>query len=278
MTAQAAALQQASLDFESAQANYQIAATSINDSALRQTEVSLKLAQTALEQAQKNLDTSIRSAQATLDSAKLSVDQAQRNLEKLKLVAPFDGIVSAVNYGAGDSTGMAAAVTMVDVTKLQVKAMVSEVDMVKLELDDTAMISVDALPGAMYHGTLTTISPVGMVTSGVVDYPVMVTVANPDDKIKPGMTANLTVSVERRDNVLLVPLRAIRSQANGKLVMVESQGQTIPVPVVIGLSNDTQVEVKSGLREGDVVVMNQPQTTQSDGGAGMVLMRTTMGH
>jgi HlyD family secretion protein len=279
MTTQSAAVQQATIDYASAQANYQISAASINDTALRQAEASLDTAQTALQQAQKNLDTGMRTAQATLDNAKLAADQAQRNLDKLNLYAPFDGIVSAVNYNVGDSIGTTTAVGMVDLSKLEVKVMVSEVDMVKIRIGQTAMISIDALPGAMYHGTLTTISPVGMVTSGVVNYPVIVTVMNSDGKIKPGMTANLAVSVERRENVLLLPLRAVRAQGNQKIVMVEYKGQTFQVPVSTGLASDTQVEITSGLQEGDVVVLNQSQTSQTNSGAGMILMGGgPMGH
>ena len=279
MTTQSAALQQATIDYASAQANYQVTAANINDTALRQAEAALDIAQNALQQAQRNLDTTMRTAQAALDSAKLAADQAQRNLDKLNLYAPFDGIVSAVNFGVGDSIGTGTAVSMVDLGQLEVKVMVSEVDMVKIRGRQSVMISVDALPGAMYHGALATISPVGMVTSGVVNYPVIVTVTNPDGKIKPGMTANLAVSVDRRENVLVVPIRAVRAQGSQKIVVVEYKGQTIQVPVGTGLSSDTQVEVTSGLQEGDVIVLNQAQTSQPSTGAGMLLMGGgPMGH
>jgi hypothetical protein len=88
-----------------------------------------------------------------------------------------------------------------------------------------------------------------------------------DNAIKPGMTTNLVIEVERRDNVLLIPTRAVRTQGNQKIVTVQFQGQSIPTPVTTGLSNDTSVEIATGLKEGDVVVINQT-TTRTQGGPG----------
>jgi multidrug efflux pump subunit AcrA (membrane-fusion protein) len=117
--------------------------------------------------------------------------------------------------------------------------------------------------------------------SGVVNYPVIVAITNPDISLKPGMTANLAVQVDRRADVLLVPLRAVRTQGNQKIVTVENQGKSQQVPVSTGLSNDTQVEITKGLQEGDLVVLNQTQTNQlnADMQGRMILMGGAgMGH
>ncbi len=103
----------------------------------------------------------------------------------------------------------------------------------------------------------------GLVVGGaVVNYPVFVTISNPESNIKPGMTENLAVQVDHRVDVLLVPTRAVRTQGNQKIVTVEQNGHSVPVPVGTGLSNYTQVEITDGLREGDVIVRNQTQTRQ----------------
>src|SRR5512141_611024 len=124
MTSQASALQSATSDYTSALANYNITAAGINDTALRTAQASLDNAKTALEQAQKNVDTSTKTSQATLDNAKVSVDVAKRNLDKASIYAPFDGVVSALNFSAGDSAGTGNAITIVDLQNLQVKVMV----------------------------------------------------------------------------------------------------------------------------------------------------------
>ncbi len=268
MTSQSLALQQASIDYQTALGNYNITAAGINDNALKSAQAALDNAQTALDQAKSNLDTSTRTAQATLDNAKAAVDQAQRNLDNATIYAPFDGVVSAVNYSAGDSAGSSTAVTVTDLSNLQVKVTVAEVDMAKLKVGDTAQMTLDALPGRTFQAQVLAIGPVGTITSGVVNYPVTVQIAHADNSVKPGMTANLAVTVDQRTDVLLVPSRAIRTQGNQKLATVLADGQTKTVPVKTGLSNDTSVEVTSGLQAGDVVVVNQTQPRAPAAGGG----------
>jgi hypothetical protein len=89
-----------------------------------------------------------------------------------------------------------------------------------------------------------------------------------DKQIRPGMTANVTVVVEQRDNILLVPNRAVRASGKQKIVNVLLDGKSTPVNVTLGMSGDTQSEVVSGLNEGDVVVVQQTTTTTSQGGGG----------
>ncbi len=268
MTTQATNLQNATADYNSALANYNITVAGINDTAVRSAQASLDNAQVALDQAQKNIDTSTKQAQSQLDSAKIGVDQAQRNLNNASLYAPFDGYVSAVNFSTGDTASSGTAVSLVDLSNLQVKVLIAEVDMAKIAVGETADMTLDALPGATYQAKVIAISPVGTVTQGVVNYPVVVSVQNPDAAVKPGMTANLAVQVDKRENVLVVPLRAVRTQGNQKIVTVEYKGQQIQTPVGTGLSNDTQVEITNGLQEGDVIVLNQTTTTQRPGGGG----------
>jgi HlyD family secretion protein len=79
------------------------------------------------------------------------------------------------------------------------------------------------------------------------------------------MTANLAVAVDQRQNVLMVPTRAVRTQGNQKVVTVLNKDQTIAVPVTTGLANDQFVEITKGLQEGDVVVLNATQTQGTNG-------------
>ncbi len=268
MTTQSQNLASATSDYRSALANYNITVNTTNDAALQQAQAQMDSAQIALDQAKTNLDTKLASAQAQRTSAQIAVDQAQRNLDKTKLVAPFDGIVSAVNYGVGDSaTGMAAS--LVNLSNLQVKVVIAEVDLPKLKVGDAAQITLDALPGKTYTASVAAISPAGSVTQGVVNYPVILTVTNADQGLKPGMTANVSVVVEQRSDVLVVPVRAVHTQGNQKTVTVEVNGQLRQQAVSTGLSNDQTIEITKGLQSGDVVVLNQTQTRQPNGGGGL---------
>jgi HlyD family secretion protein len=267
MTSQAATLQSATIAYQSALASYKMAAAKINDSELKSSQASYTSSQVSFEQAQKNLETKLATAQSTLDNAKLNVEQAQRALDNAKLVAPYAGVVSAVNYGVGDNaTG--TAVTIVDVSVLQVKVTVAEVDVAKIKLGQTATMTLDALTGKTYNAKVIAISPVGSITSGVVNYTTILEITDADGSIKPGMTANLTLEVERRDNVLLIPTRAVTTKGTQKVVTVKQKDQLVTKVVTVGLSNDSSVEITSGLQEGDVVVINQTTTRSTTTGGG----------
>lgn len=231
-TTQATALQQASIDYQSALASYNTTVATIND-------------------------TDLKNSQISLDQAKLNVEQAQLNLDRARIVAPFDGVVTSVSLNVGDNASSgAAAVVMIDPSRLQISVTVSEVDIARVKLGQTAEVTIDALTGKNYAAQVTTISPTATVTQGVVNYPVILVLSNADDAIKPGMTANLIMEVERRDDVLLLPTRAVRTQGNQKTVTVLYKGQSIQIPVTTGLSNDQSIEITSGLQDGDVVVIN----------------------
>ncbi len=281
MTSQSVTLQQAYDDYKSAVANYNITVSGINDTAMR-------------------------TAQAQLNSAQIAVQQAQANLDKAKVIAPFDGVVSAVNYNVGDSIGGGAAgvsasgssssssssgtsgssttsggstpaVSIVNLSNLQVDVTVAEVDLPKIKAGQPAQVTFDALPGKTYNGTVKEIGPAGTITQGVVNYPVTVALDEPDQSVKPGMTANLNIVTAQQDNTLVVPLRAVRTQGNQRVVTVLYKGQMIQDPVVTGLSNDQSTQITSGLREGDVVVLNQAQTQGTNprgfGGGGFLFGR-----
>ncbi len=274
LTQQAVDLQNATIEYQSALANYNMTLATINDSALKSAQADFDKANVALEQAQKNLDTQLRTAQATVDNHQVTVDQAQRNLDKARLVAPFDGFVSVVNFSVGDSAGTGTAVTVVDLSSLQVKVTIAEVDIAKIKIGQSAQITMDALPGKTYTAKIIAIGPVATITQGVVNYPVTAAINNTDGQVKPGMTANLAITVEQRDNVLLVPNRAIRTQGNQRTVTVLYKGLSIAVPVTIGLTNEQSAEITSGLLEGDQVVIQTTQTRQTGGvmGSGPVFV------
>lgn len=263
-TSEATTLQTATIDYQSALANYKITEATINDTALKSAQMQYNNDQSALEQAQKNLDTKMRTAQASLDNAKVALEQAKRNLDKAFIYAPFDGVVSVVSFKKGDTVGTTNAATVVDTSRLQVKVSIAEVDMPKAKLNASAQMTLDAITGRSFPAKVVTIGPVGTVTQGVVNYPVTLEVTNVNDTVKPGMTANLTIVVESRENVLLLPLRAIRTQGTQKTVTVQYKGQSISVPVTTGLTNDQSVEILSGLQEGDVVTINQTTTRQTN--------------
>ena len=200
--------------------------------------------------------------------AKIAVDQA--TLGKLTLLAPFDGTVVAISTTTGDAVAPGTvALQLADLSSLKVLVDVSEVDVNRLKPGQEVDLTLDAVSGQSFTGTVSEIGYLGTTTQGVVNFPVTVWIAHPDPALKPGMTASAAVVTDKKSNVLLVPNRAIRVTGGQRTVTVLFEGQQIPVAVQVGLSNDTQSEITGGqLRAGDTLVLNAPTATTNGGGGG----------
>jgi len=209
-------------------------------------------------------------SQAQVDQAQLSLQQAQRQLESAKLVALIAGTVTVVNYNVGDNANAGqTAVTIVDLSSLQLVVPMAEMDVVRVAPGQQARITLDALQGVTLSGKVTYIAPVATITQGVTNYPVTIEIPKPDPAVRVGMTAAASIILEQHDNVLLVPNRAVRTVGRQKMVdVLASEGQTISVPVTVGANNDSMTEISTGLKEGDTVVLRTTTTSSSIRGMG----------
>jgi HlyD family secretion protein len=244
------------------------------------TPADIASAQATLTQAKNDLDkllagpdaNSLDLAQNTVEQAQIALDQAKLKLQQAQIVAPFDGTVAQVNIKLGqNASANAAAIQLADLDHLEIIVNMSEVDVNRLKEGQQAQITMDAMPDSTFQGTVTQIAPAGVLSQGVVNYPVTIALTPPLDGVKTGMTASPSIIVEERDNVLMVPNRAVRSQGRQKIVTVLFEGQQMQVPVQTGLANDTMTEIKSGLNEGDEVVLTATTAMTSQnrpGGAG----------
>ena len=207
-------------------------------------------------------------AQAQVNQAQGSLTQAKQKLDQAKLIAPFGGTVTSVNLTPGQYvTANAAVVTLVDLTGLEIKVPLPETDVPRVAAGQSVAVTLDALPGVTLNGKVTWVPPVATISQGVVNYPVTIEIAQPDPAVRVGMTASVGIVVERRDSVLMVPSRAVRTSGRQRSVEVLVDGQPTEVPVTLGVSNDSYTEVASGLMEGDVVVL-RTTTTSSQGQLG----------
>ena len=180
-------------------------------------------AQAAVKQAQAQ----IRSRQASIDQvesdivgANAQLERAQINLELTKIYSPVDGVVisRSVDIGQTVAASLSAPVLFLianDLARMQVKASVDEADIGKITDDVQVSFSVDAYPNDVFNGMLNEVRLEPQTVQNVVTYNVIVDVANPQLKLKPGMTANLTVVVDQHDDVLTVPNSALRFRPTG---------------------------------------------------------------
>ena len=178
----------------------------------------------------------------------------QRQIKAAVLRAPIDGIVSAVNVTKGFDAPAGPAILIAS-TSFTVTTDVVESDLADVELGQSAAVAVDAI-GASLEGTVTAISPTaGDSQTGVVSYPVTITVANPPATARAGMSADVSITTATASNVLTVPSTALKGGEGQYAVMVlNADGTTQTVPVDVGLVTNTMAEIKSGLTEGANVV------------------------
>jgi len=254
-----ASVSSATMAVEIARIQYEQAQQGPTDKDLRAAEA--QVAQARLNLA--NLTSSptpedIQAAENAVKQAQVALDQAKLKLAPYTLTAPFDGTVARLSLQVGQMVGANTQVGLLSVPdSFDITADMSEVDVARVKVGQEVNITLDALPDRTFKGHVTKVATVGTSTQGVVNYPVTIHLDEADPAIKPGMTANASIIVDQRDNVLLVPSRAIRTQGNQRLVRVLFQGQTIDVPVQVGLSGDNGTEVLGDtLKEGDEVVLN----------------------
>lgn len=217
-------------------------------------------------------------ARLQVEQAQASLKQAQLQLEQATLNAPFDGVVTSLDATPGETVS-GEVVTISDLSALEVEINLDETDIPQVAIGQKARVYLDAFPDAELEGEVVYVALSAKVESGVVLYPVRVRLAATDLPIRPGMTADVEIITASRENVLLVPLRALQN-ADGQYFVFRRTGtptagagqgsrQGPPanfgierVVVTVGASNGTWAEVVDGLSEGDVVVVMSQTTTE----------------
>ncbi|MEJ2349494.1 MAG: efflux RND transporter periplasmic adaptor subunit [Anaerolineales bacterium] len=228
----------------------------------------LAVAQSQLADAQRQYDQVKNGPSADdLAAAQAAVDAAQSTLNEVSLTAPFSGTVTEVDILPNDVVSAGTAGFRIDdLSSLYVDVVASEVDINNIQIGQPVQMTFDAVPNKTYNGKVTAIGEVGTSSQGVVNFPVTLQITNADAKVKPGMTAAVSIVVAQHNNVLLVPNQAVRTIGNRHTVTVLYQGQLMLVQVDVGITNNTTTEVTGGqLQEGDTVVLNAPVSASSNG-------------
>jgi macrolide-specific efflux system membrane fusion protein len=239
--------------------------------------IQLASAQDARDAATTTAD--IRRTRIDLLNARDGLAQAKATLADLKaqyarssLVAPADGIVTAVNVTVGVDAPTADAIDLAAAT-FEVTANVVETDIATMQIGQAATVTVAAIKADL-TGTVTAIAPVAETSTsgGVVSYAVTVALNAPPATLRPGMTADVTITTASASGVLAVPAAAIRGTNGAYTVLVlTAAGSPESRPVTVGLMTSSLVEVTSGLSAGDVVITgtsSQQRAGTTTGGQG----------
>ena len=263
-------------DVSSGQAAIQGAEASVTSAqaALGNAQASVPSAQASLQASQAKLSqviagplpSDVQQAQEAITSSQLALELAQTNLDNATLKAPFAGVITAVPVSLGQLVSSSTQVaTLVNPTAIEIDATVDETSITQLKAGQQATVSFDAIPGKTFPGTLTVVTPSGTTQNGVVVFPIVVDINTQGLTVPAGISANVTIITQTTPNVLAVPSRDVHRVGATQVVDTLVNGKRVPVVVTTGVTNGQQTEIKTGLKEGDLVL---PPAVNAAGGAG----------
>ena len=214
-----------------------------------------------------NLEDELQSAAEALRNAELSLESRYDQLDNYTITSPISGTVIDKNYNAGENieTGQTLC-SIYDLSYLTLTLNVDELDISNIQVGQQVLITAEAVEGRTYTGVVTKVSVAGTSSSGTTTYPVTIRI-DETDGLLPGMNVDATITLDSAGGVLAIPSAALNrgntvlvtadspSAANGTLMEgIGGDGeQYYSVPVEVGVSDDSYIEIISGLQEGDTV-------------------------
>ncbi len=281
-----AKVDQTQADLRNAQAVLEREKVTVQDNARTLKRYQTLLAQDLISQmevdvAQTKVDQSlaaIKGAQAQVEQAKANLASAQTNLNYATIRSPVNGIVISRNVDVGQTVAASLQAPTLftiaqDLKEMEIHTSVDEADIGRIKLDQPALFTVDAFPGDSFKAKVGQIRNAATTVQNVVTYDVVLEVKNPHLKLKPGMTANVSIISEERSDVLKVPNAALRFRppvkgapekpeakktAKGpRVYRLGPQNRLIPVSIQAGISDGQYTEIAKGqLQEDDQVVVD----------------------
>lgn len=244
--------------------NARKAAEEAKESARKARDAAVRLAEADFHRNREKVETLESRAQALSDDSAVSAARADylaalERQSEATLTAPANGTVTKINYEIGEVVGSAAVEPFGRLLSadLLLEARVSESDIAGIRAGQTARVSFDALPSdERLEASVLAVEPEATVVQDVVFYRVTLRLAQPDQRLKPGMSADADFLVAEKRDALLLPARLIRSEGGRKLVtVVTAEGDKEERVITTGLeSDDGQVEITDGLSEGERVL------------------------
>jgi HlyD family secretion protein len=208
----------------------------------------------------------VRLAESRVDSDRIALEQAEQRLIETKVFSPIDGVVMSrnvqegqiVSSGISNVGGGTTVLTVSDVSRMFIVASVDESDIGQVELEQAVEITADAHRGKKFKGKVVRIAPRGTVASGVVTFEVRIEVISRNKALlKPEMTANVEIIVGEKENILVVPSEAVSTKKRKKTVtVVLADGKKEMREITTGLQSYSEMEVVTGLQEGDVILVD----------------------
>ena len=222
----------------------------------------------------ENAQLAYRQATEQVAQAKEQVQRAQTNLGYATITSPIDGVVLSKSVEEGQTVAASFSTPELfkiakDLTNMQVVANVDEADIGNVRAGERVSFTVDSYPDDKFQGTVTQVRQEATTTNNVVTYEVVINAPNGDLKLKPGLTANVTIYTSEKTGVLCVPTKALRftptpetvgkewkiADCNGKNKLWTIEGNTLKAHAVkTGMTDGSQTEIVSGITKGTTIV------------------------
>lgn len=221
------------------------------------------LSRKTLELSKTKYQEDLRQAVADVARVKATLANAEVQRSYATLTAPISGVIGSVATQEGETVAAGlnspTFVTIIDLQRLQVDAMVDEVDIGKVHPGQKVVFTVDAFPAREFPGKVVAIYPKAVLLENVVYYDVVVNIqGNEDEVLRPDMTASVTILLDAKMDVLAVPIKAIKRERGKNVVYVVKGGQPQPREVKVGWKDAAWIEIIAGLQEGETILQKAP--------------------
>lgn len=197
--------------------------------------------------------------------AEKALAQIDERLSKTQILAPFDCTVltrpvsvgQAVS-GSDGASGGTECLTVADLNQMVIDSHINQADVTRLKIGQQVSIQVEAVTGLKLTGVIERIAPQATLKNNIKGFSCRILLENPDERVRPGMTANISIPIALADNVLAVPLSAVFTEGGERFVYVKKNESWEQRPVKIGVADFSFVEITDGLQEGDTVALEPP--------------------
>lgn len=200
----------------------------------------------------------IKAQEARVESATASVQNIQAKINKTVILSPINGIVSKQDAKMGEIVSAnTTLVSLVSAVKFEVETFVPEVDVAKVSIGDTVRITLDAYGNNIqFPASVVSVEPAETMIEGVATYKTVLQFNEDDERIKSGMTANIDIMTDRRENVIFVPARVVSTKNGSRYVEILEGEKVKKVEVEVGIrGSDGNIEIISGIEEGEEVIL-----------------------
>mgnify|MGYP001318493848 CR=1 FL=1 len=242
-----------------------------------QAEANLKELKTDLQYIKTKFTNDLKLAEAKVAQAQAGLKEIEIDLSYATIKSPISGIIASISTQEGETVASGlnspTFVNIIDMDRLQINAFVDETDIGYVKTEQKALFTVDTFPAETFKGTVKDIYPKAVIQENVVNYEVIIDIPDSDMKrLRPEMTTSVTVVIGERKGVLAVPKGAVKRKGKNSFVLVKNisagnppkRNSSLKKDVKIGWRDEGYIEIREGLKLGDVVIIASKDSSGFD--------------